>query len=161
MTRSLHTLLIIAVVAAVFSVSQQASAQYGFGPTPFAAARGFYPNYYVDQRPPYFAQFPPVYYKAPIIARHYGQSPFPYSAHGCGCTTAVEEMKPAVLRNPFVKPTKDEAAEISEASSKSSRTPEPVMILNPHVNAGVREASTAGGRSPQTVYPMAMFSART
>ena len=164
MNRPLRTLLIVAVVAAGFSVSHTATAQYGFGYSAFAG-----PNFYVDQRPPYFAQFPPVYYKHPIQARQYGDSPFAYPACGCGRSTTVEKIEPAMIRNPFVKPSKGKATELKEASTATKASVGPLLIRNPYVDAESNSASkgaanrgvrSAGLRSAQTVYPSATFVSR-
>lgn len=161
MIRSLQALLMVAVVAASFSINETANAQVGFGNYSLAAANAFFPNYYVDQRPPYFAQFPPVYYKHPIIARHYGESPFPYPACGCACSTTVEEITPAMMRNPFVKPSSEESTDAKEASmSGTSAAPQPLIIINPYVVRPDRSASTQGDRSAHTVYPAATFASR-
>jgi len=166
MIRPLRTLIIVAVVAAAGSVSDSASAQYGGGGFPFANAYGLYPNFYIDQRPPYFAQFPPVYYKHPIIARSYGQSPFPYPPCGCDCSGTIEEILPTTVRNPYVTPSKNDETDLKEAavtretSTEASPVPQPLRIQNPYYKAPAREASTPGDRTAQVIFPVARFAAK-
>lgn len=159
MTRSLRITLLLAVVAAFFTTSQAVQAQC-CGRNPFSSAFGFYPNYYVDQRPPYFAQFPPVYYKAPIIARHYGESPFPYPACGCVGETIVEEIKPAMIQNPFVQPKTADEVDLKEASHQREIGPQPLRIRNPYYQANDRQASTRQDRETGRIYPTAAFAAK-
>jgi hypothetical protein len=86
-----------------------------------------------NQMPPYFAMFPPVYYRAPIQARTYGVSPFAYPP--CECRHAA--VKPEVIENPYVKPDPDAKPMPSpkpktDAKGKSARV-EPLIIVNPYV----------------------------
>jgi hypothetical protein len=64
---------------------------------------------------PYFAQFPPVYYSHQITARHYGASPYAWSA-GQEPITFVPQPEPRsvamplMIDNPFVGGAKPAAA---------------------------------------------------
>jgi hypothetical protein len=95
-----------------------------------------------DQRPPYFALHPPVYYSYPV-PRTYGYSPFAYP----GCTPTpdlhLEVVEPQMVPNPFVPgeaaPKQGEDAEpATSAEATGNRTAAaPRRIRNPFVDATI------------------------
>jgi hypothetical protein len=90
-----------------------------------------YPPYvgYSQQRVPYFALYPPVYYNG-IVPRSYGQSPFAY---------------------PAIPPTTEAAG-----AQTAPPQPAPLRIINPYVSQQEvsRPVQPAGGdRRPLVVYP--------
>lgn len=99
--------LAIAVAAVVLFASEQASAQgyaggYGFGAGICnAGCNGGVSRF---QAPPYFAQFPPVYYNG-IVRRPYGISPYaaPAGIEPVELRAVPEEVKPMTIRNPYIK----------------------------------------------------------
>ena len=101
-------ILAIAVVALVFTTTPDASAQsynngYNFGTgVGQSFLGGFGGNRFTA--PPYFAQFPPVYYNG-IVRRSYGVSPFaaPPGIVPVEMTVPHETAQPLHVRNPFVK----------------------------------------------------------
>lgn len=88
-----------------------------------------------NQMPPYFAMFPPVYYRAPIQARTYGISPSAYAP--CNCRPTQVAVEPEVIDNPHVRPDADAKPmpapkPRTDAKGKSARI-EPLVIINPYV----------------------------
>ncbi len=96
----------------------------------------------LENRVPYFAAHPPVYYSYPV-PRTYGHSPFAYPPHFRTPEFAVEPVA-IEISNPYVLPKRD-ASEPAEAerSVKVQATPEPLVIHNPYVTQGV-ELAQAG-----------------
>lgn len=81
----------------------------GLGFSPFFGRGGFASR---QVRPPYFAEFPPVYYSG-IVRRPYGISPFaaPAGVTPVELNYAPKAIEPAMVSNPFFK--KQSAAPIS------------------------------------------------
>lgn len=108
---------------------------------------GFYYGFYrrnlqTDQIPPYFSQFPPVYYRMPIIARPYGWSPFALRPGELDVIPPVV-IEPVTIRNPYV-----EQAPVKAEKSDDKTAAAPRVILNPFVQPGldIRIASRADQR---------------
>ncbi len=150
------TLSALAVTAVLLGTTDSANAQIGYGLYGFARPWGFYSNTIIDQHPPYFAQYPPVYYKHPIQARQYGQSPFPYPA--CGCNGESKVVEPVTIRNPYVQSPKADSSDMKEAAVKSDTgAPQPVIIRNPYVDRSAKNDGPSTPRAAQTVYPTTSF----
>ena len=86
---------------------------------------------FLNGRPPFFAEFPPVYYSYPI-ARPYGQYPFAYtpnSVQPC-CSGPVEQVQPKpepeMVYNPFVNA-------VAKKDRPKAKAPQPLVVLNPFV----------------------------
>ena len=107
------------------------------------------PNVYVDQRPPYFALFPPVYYSHPV-RRPYVYSPCAYLPGRM--PPKIKPRPPLVIRNPYV--TRQPGA--MPGLDRERRVP--LRIINPHVvqlgDAGAPPGAVMP-RQPQVVYPAA------
>jgi len=145
----LCSVVVVVLVAAPRAEAQQVvTAPFGFGA---GYGLGFGPNFLLDQRPPYFALFPPVYYKHPIIARQYGYSPFAYYPYPVEPSlNRGEEPKPKTISNPYYEGTKkSESVEANEASAVAR----PLRIRNPYYDTSLREASSAGMPRAQRIYP--------
>ena len=112
---------------------------------------GYYGGYYgglygcnlsSDDRIPFYALHPPVYYSS-IIPRAYGWSPFAYSPDAI--VMPLEEGGPKEIINPFVPPTSaPEAHPKTKAKPSADKTavalpPASHVIVNPYV--AVRLAS--------------------
>jgi hypothetical protein len=82
--------------------------------------------------PPYYSLYPPVYYAPFITARHYGASPFAWSA-GMEPITYVPDVTPAagpdpvIIENPFVAGPKNTGAKATKIEAK------PLKLSNPFV----------------------------
>ena len=117
-------ILAIALVAMVFTTTD-ASAQsynngYGFGTGVGQSFRGGFGGSRFTA-PPYFAQFPPVYYNG-IVRRPYGISPFaaPPGIKPVELSIPVKTAEPVTVRNPFVKPPASVSA--PEKSVRANKT---------------------------------------
>lgn len=97
--------------------ASEARAQY-FG-APFPLFNGVY----VNERVPFYALHPPVYYKYPV-PRHYGYSPYAYPPGVI--TPDVTTVSPLLVINPYVA-TVPEPPAISAADSSA----QPTVIKNP------------------------------
>jgi hypothetical protein len=108
-----------------------ASATFGL-PNAAAAADGLYsswrglapwaylpPSIYVQERSPYFALHPPVYYSYPV-ARTYGYLPYPYLPYPVA--RKVVRVVPQVMINPY-----------AAAADDSGLAPEATMPRRVHV----------------------------
>lgn len=96
-----------------------------------------------DQRPPYFALHPPVYYSYPV-PRTYGYSPFAYP----GCTPTpdlhLEVVEPQMVPNPYVPQQEPSDAPQTDAESTANRTAAaPRRIRNPFVEQATVAAAPA------------------
>ena len=103
---------------------------------------GFYNRRSIDtsQLPPYYAQFPPVYYSTQI-ARPYGWSPFAIRGNEYDRLPVVN-IAPKTVMNPYFK------QEISPASSDTNKTTfAPKTIINPHFQPE-QKAMVAQQKSP-------------
>lgn len=133
----------IAVVALALFASEQTSAQtyndgYQFGTGVGQSFRGGNNNRNVyggglfsglnrigildrAQTPPYFAQFPPVYYSG-IVRRPYGISPFaaPPGIEPVEFRHQVIEAPPVTIRNPYINNAAPVSGPALEAESNST-----------------------------------------
>jgi len=78
---------------------------------------------YIGESPPYFALYPPVYYRYPV-ARTYGFSPFAYLS---GAITPEGPIRPYVVRNMYEQGVEGGVAEAEEPQVR------PLRIKNPFV----------------------------
>ena len=92
------------------------------------------------QNVPYYAAFPPVYYSAPV-PRTYGYSPFAYPP-GYATPDLVEGPQAIKISNPYVKPISTGEPEKKADKVTQSASPQPLIVLNPHVTGHVALAST-------------------
>lgn len=100
-------ILAVAVVALVFTTTDASAQRYNSG---YAFGTGIGQSFlggFGGNRftaPPYFAQFPPVYYNG-IVRRPYGVSPYaaPPGIVPVEMTIPVEIAQPRTVQNPFVK----------------------------------------------------------
>src|SRR3954464_6018520 len=125
--------LSIAVIACLFAPAQADAfwpymgypgyGGYGWG-WGFNQATNYVPA------PPYYSIYPPVYYAPYITARHYGASPFAWTA-GMEPITYVPDTAPAagpdpvIIENPFVTGPKPAGAKTTKIESK------PLKLANP------------------------------
>ncbi|MBL9091534.1 MAG: hypothetical protein JNL96_09940 [Planctomycetaceae bacterium] len=149
-----YLLAVVALVAALGS-AEEAHAQWGWMGNGQWYGRNVYTVYDQD-RLPYFALHPPVYYSRPV-PRTYGYSPFAYS--GDVMTPELPAVEPEVLMNPYydggpkggAKPAPQMAPPVQKpTSAPRSATPvrpgqkqaagsdrsaavQPLRIVNPHV----------------------------
>lgn len=112
-----------------------------------ASAQGYlyngllgWPNgFYQDERIPYFALHPPVYYSAPV-PRTYGWSPWAYPP---GVQTPeIAECEPLTVENPHIEnsstPAKPRGVQKSgPAADRSASYRSPKLIRNPYYEAQV------------------------
>ena len=123
--------LLVGLLIGLACTSAKAEACDGCGSGKYGG--GF--NVRVDQLPPYFAQFPPVYYAHPVIPRQYGYSPFAHPACGCGKAPGVP-AKPVTIVNPYVPDRPAIEVIQPEAEPEKGKTAaRPEVILNPYVYA--------------------------
>ena len=107
-----------------------------------------WPGLYVQERLPYFALYPPVYYSHPV-ARPYGYSPFAYPPGTI--TPDVVRPQPLMVVNRFVAQ--------SAAIEKPTKTAGPLRIRNPYVDppasglAAFEGLADLPASKPQMVYP--------
>ena len=139
------------VGAGMLASPERADAAYGFGG--FRSwGGGFYAGgpTSISFRPT-SPQFPPVYYKHPVVARQYGQSPFPYPACGCQDRGRRVAPKPVTVHNPYYQP------KAKEAKGKTTQygTPEPEIVYNPYVDQPESVAGQVRVKAVQVVYPAA------
>jgi hypothetical protein len=93
---------------------------------------------------PFYALHPPVYYSYPV-PRTYGYSPFAYWP----CVMTPDPFCPApvplTIDNPYVPSSKPASTDAKPAdrSAATSRTPEPLVIINPFITQGRTVASNA------------------
>ena len=108
----------VAVMATLLAAeSAQAQYWYGNGFGPGTAYNGAW----VNERLPFYTQYPPVYYGHPT-ARPYGYSPFAYTA-----MAATPQATPMNIVNPYVVEVNAPAAAAAEPPR-----PTPITIKNPY-----------------------------
>jgi hypothetical protein len=78
--------------------------------------------------PPYFAQFPPVYYAGPPIARTYGWSPFALRPTEYDSIPQLK-AKPVMMHNPYVT----DAGEAAEKKADDKTAAAAKVIINPYI----------------------------
>lgn len=118
-------------------------------------------SYYVQQEPPYFALYPPVYYSYPV-RRPYGLSPYawPPVYHGDAVRSALhparrgpaampERKPPKLIRNRFVS-----GGAGSGGAPQAETRKKPLRIVNQYVVRSDRAtARDAEPGQPQVIYP--------
>ena len=132
MIRALQMALLVAAAAALLATTETAQAANGCGGCGYGD--GYYYGFYrrnlqTDQLPPYFSQFPPVYY-SDIIPRPYGWSPFALRPHEFNTLPEVAP-KPVMIKNPYVD---GKANPEAEAEDDRTAATSPRVILNPYVD---------------------------
>jgi hypothetical protein len=128
-------MILLVIVAATFAAAPTAHAQncnngwawgYDMG--------GLYNS--LDYNVPYFAAHPPVYYSYPV-PRTYGYSPFAYPPYTMTPDVEISgAAQPVEIINPYVPSSQQEQAKAdqsADAAPKTSRQPEPLVIINPFV----------------------------
>ncbi|MEM9410194.1 MAG: hypothetical protein AAGA30_03720, partial [Planctomycetota bacterium] len=114
--RILLSLAVVLTTMAVYSASSEAQFNDGYR---FGAGAGFGRGLFFGSRlvpreqPPYFAQFPPVYYSG-IVRRPYGISP--YAAPPGIAPVELSVPQPVTVKNPFF----DTPVEVAPASAESN-----------------------------------------
>jgi hypothetical protein len=101
-------------------------------------------DYPTENRVPYFASRPPVYYSVPV-PRTYGHSPFAYPPYFR--TPDVEcGTQPIEIVNPYVTPSstskevkKADAGREKTVSTRKASASTPLVIINPFVEQQDRE----------------------
>ena len=98
------------------------------------------------QTPPYFAQFPPVYYSG-IVRRPYGISPFaaPPGVEPVEFRHQVIEVEPVTIRNPYINNVESASgpnieAEKDAADDTDNKT---TWTQNPHFDQNAQDAILA------------------
>ena len=125
-------ILAIAAVAMVFTTSTDASAQsysngYAFGTGIGQSFRGGFGGGSRFTAPPYFAQFPPVYYNG-IVRRPYGISPYaaPPGIAPVELHAIPEQIAPLTIKNTYV----EQAQPVSTPKAQSAPKHEGMNIDN-------------------------------
>src|SRR5438105_162985 len=122
MSRVARASFALLVISAAMAAADRTSAQGWYGVnavTPWSM--------YVQDRVPYFAQHPPVYYSHPTY-RPYGYSPYAYP--GFVPTPEGDVIRPRLIINPYVQ---TQVASAPVEASPPSAPPKPVIIKNPFV----------------------------
>jgi hypothetical protein len=121
---------------------------YGGGLCGYGLYGGWWPGLYIQEEPPYFALYPPVYYSHPV-PRPYGFSPFAYPPGAM--TPEAIRVQPLMVANPYVPQL--------AAVEKPTKTTGPLRIRNPYVAqpetdlAAVNSLTDLPASKPQIVYP--------
>ena len=89
----------------------------------------FYSRRFLDKQPPYFSQFPPVYYSSTIIPRPFGWSPFALRPTDFDQIPRVAP-EPKTVENPHVEEQRGGALKRNDRTKTAST---PRMIYNPYV----------------------------
>jgi hypothetical protein len=102
---------------------------------------------YMEQKIPYYALYPPVYYSYPV-ARTYGHSPFAYPP-GTRTPEIEPKMEAATYLNPYVPhklqpAAKKPALDKSVSIAKPARHDAPVQVARTYHNPYVVQAALAG-----------------
>ncbi len=141
--KTLSRICLLLVAATLLGLAAEpASAQYPYGAGYYDSYyHAFYNRPYIDQLPPYFSQFPPVYYSNVIIPRPYGWSPFALRPLEINCLPPVEPEGP-IIDNPYVEEQSHKPAPPSDTRDKTAAAPR--VIINPFVteDSDQRFAST-------------------
>ena len=115
--RILLSLALVLTTMAVFTESSEAQLAdgYRFGSgVGFSRGLFFGPRLVPREQPPYFAQFPPVYYSG-IVRRPYGISP--YAAPPGIAPVELSVPQPVTVKNPFFE------KEVAPVSNEKSEKP--------------------------------------
>jgi hypothetical protein len=149
MTLKMKLAVVLAVLVVAGVMAPAANAWYGGGSFWCGAYPGYWlPPSLLQERPPYFAFYPPVYYSHPIYAS-YGVSPYPRGSRGAAAEPAA--IVPLTVRNEYV----DSEVLAANAAATASR---PLRITNPFVSPqgdGAGRESQVQSR-PQIVYPVSV-----
>ena len=159
MSLRLRVCLILAVAATASLAGSSAKAQFfggcGFGGYGFGSGIPYSVN--VQDSPPYFAMYPPVYYSHPV-PRPYGFSPFAYPP-GMATPNGV------VLYSSTVMPNRQARHRVKPQTTVGKTAAAPLVIENPFVRkegqlAAKASVKPSGKAAPQplVVYPLAQFS---
>jgi len=141
--------------AAVAIIGSEANAQsfnngfqFGAGINASGLASGTFFGRGINRvRPPYFAEFPPVYYNG-IVRRPYGISPYaaPAGVVPVELSHAVSPKEPVIVKNPFFKQNNAAPVSVVEAgeedlkSTKNKSTKNiSKRIANPFFNTELKE----------------------
>jgi hypothetical protein len=89
----------------------------------------------LDDRVPYYAAYPPVYYSYPV-PRTYGYSPFAYPPGTPTPDVVVTSVEPVTILNPYIKDRDSAAAAPEEKVTTAVRQVEPLVIVNPYTEGG-------------------------
>lgn len=147
--------LLVAIVLACGTAEAQAQWGYQGGYYPQFYGRNVYTIYDQD-RIPYYALHPPVYYSQPV-PRTYGHSPFAYP--GNYRTPEIERIDPVTITNPYFD---DDGAE-QVAPGKAPGTPPGTRSANPQtpqsatpreMKAPVERRQSTGNKAAQAVQPL-------
>lgn len=92
-------------------------------------------SFYIQDRIPYYAMNPPVYYQWPPVKRPYGYSPFAYPP---GVMTP-EPVRPKVVTNPYV----DRATLPAAATAPDRQAARGRIIVNPYYDETTIELTQA------------------
>jgi hypothetical protein len=131
--------LAVAVAAMALFASEQAAAQgynngylFGTGVNQACCGSGGGARF---TAPPYFAQFPPVYYSG-IVRRPYGISPYaaPAGIEPVELRAIPAEVKPLTVRNPYMNNTQSASGPAMEveADSADDAANKTTWTKNPH-----------------------------
>jgi hypothetical protein len=149
MTLRMKLGMVLAVLVMVGASAPSAEAWYGDG----SFWCGAYPGYWLppslsQERPPYFAFYPPVYYGHPVYAR-FGVSPYPRGAQVAAAERTV--VVPLTIKNEHVQP------EVLAAGADRP-TPGPLRIANPFVSpqGDSPPAESQVHSTAQVVHPVAL-----
>jgi|GEM_PF-979976 len=155
--------LAVAVAALALFASEQASAQgystgYQFGTGVNQSHRGggcnqwgggFFSGFNrigLDRAmaPPYFAQFPPVYYSG-IVRRPYGISPYaaPAGIEPVELRAIPAEVAPVTIRNPYIKKASPVSGPSTDAQSTDEAANKTTWTSNPHFDVIDKAATLA------------------
>ena len=131
----LHLSLLMIALGLTAMLASSATACDGYG--------GFGYGYLyrsLENRVPYFAAHPPVYYSGPV-ARPYGYSPFAYPPNVM-TPEIVNEMGPQMIVNPYVpsssktSPSESKTEDGDQLTSHSQS--QPLVVHNPYVSNMMR-----------------------
>ncbi|MDH3717457.1 MAG: hypothetical protein OES79_04990 [Planctomycetota bacterium] len=126
--------VILCAAGCLTFVAGEAQAQNGVGCGNGYCGDGYYYGFYRRrlnsdfQLPPYFAQFPPVYYSGPPIPRTYGWSPFALRPTEYDYIPQLK-AKPVMMHNPYVT----EAGEAEEKKTDDKTAAAAKVIINPYI----------------------------
>jgi len=102
-----------------------------------------------QDRPPYFAEFPPVYYNG-IVRRPYGISPYaaPAGVAPVELSQAIAPTEPVVVKNPFFNKNNAATASVVESSEEDLKSTDnkstenkSIKIVNPFFGSELERGS--------------------
>jgi hypothetical protein len=136
MKRALQLCLVSVVFAIIATFAKPAVADYPYGCGGYGDGyfNAFYRRGYIDKQPPYFSQFPPVYYSNVIIPRPYGWSPFALRPTDFDRIPLGGTPEPKTILNPHVEEQRGKVLQRdNRAKTASAARRAPLMIHNPYV----------------------------